>query len=1180
MDINLTFVENRAIRVVVLPIGDISNESFKEYTSLIRTLGIIELSGITRDANESKILEKISWVDGHMLLNFLDSTVPPKDEWEELHIYKKIFGVIGVVDCKRSRDLQETKKQFEQAVSRYPSAVATVCYAFDPLEDQQDLERGKFVMIPNVGDKKHLLFYLSTLLFDFSHTLLKHFEKMITEGLDNQASNSTNNIISTPLEIVKSWDEVARAKKRRPGRISKCKGDYCLLSGSPLDAIKYYDQSLEISKSNNDWEWIASSYEGYISAVLSKRNQEYHSQTSQISPTVPTVHHQLLGSGLGNNSIAMDSASAIEDQQIKDMATEAILCYNKRKTLSFEIELTIKMANYHASMERKTEASETLTQAFDLAYDLPLVERITIICSIALAYYSMGFKRKFAFYIREAAFLYNKKPENWEKINNLLIIASRFFQLEDLFGSGPTNFLEEKNKTYNYSVSTASNTKKQQSRSKSQQQLGRTNNNNNNAQGGGNRFQTRMPQLSITRKKEGWYILQRYLILNLISASNNLQDSLSITKYIIYLLRTQYKQLPKTKQLEFLSDLNHHSKCLSISINTNVHMNILGFPFLVKITPLALPDHLAPFPRQTAQDSQKEKFFFIYSPYEQRNNSLDKKKQMIWVEGECHFLVTLANPFQFDVLVQNITISTAGVPFESFPLSFKVLANTDKMDIVISGRTLRPGPLIIKGAYIRSFNLLSEHPIDPQGNAISIASYEQLVKRDAYCFDPETPVEPDDINKILIAPDLPLLQLSVPSYGSTLSLFTGEVNTFTIALENIGSQPIDVIQIGLEALDKAIVRGIAAKKNQGYASYEDDIDDPIFTWEDSIVQRNLPLPPGASFLLPIKVFVRPFIAGNQMIITYRSNQDTSYQRKVTVPLQLDINYGPEITNFDILYTSKKSLQSLEPYILMNNVAGQSPLNTSTGIQQKSPNIQNDYCLLLFEVKNNSSTHSFNITYNSLFKNKQEITLDNTKYDLAPNSTINIIVPMKREPFPENLPQIRQAKGQYIKPKTKLTEHEEYLNRLIQYFKDLFIKNIQLNWVSSDNTRGNVLLNGLILTSKMVYKLNNDPVTVEFKDHLLSKRFEVGVFQTLDIVITNVLNTPISGLILHLQPTVDREVENKTLDINKKIGYVGSLTIPIKELEAHKSYQHSFQVVFFERDSYKIIVSYNTIASFT
>lgn len=43
--------------------------------------------------------------------------------------------------------------------------------------------------------------------------------------------------LSTPLDPCKSWDEISRLKRRKGPRMNKCKGDVCLLAGSPLDAI-------------------------------------------------------------------------------------------------------------------------------------------------------------------------------------------------------------------------------------------------------------------------------------------------------------------------------------------------------------------------------------------------------------------------------------------------------------------------------------------------------------------------------------------------------------------------------------------------------------------------------------------------------------------------------------------------------------------------------------------------------------------------------------------------------------------------------------------------------------------------------------------------------------------------------------------------------------------------------
>jgi len=1215
MELNLTFTENRAIKILILPIGDISPEKYKEYSNLIKTINFIELSSITRNPNENSPLEKISWIDGNMLLNFVDSINHTRCEYEDFQVYKKVFGVIGVVDCKKSKDLLETKRLFEEAVSLYPSAVSTLCCAFDPMDDQPDLDLGaNLIMIPNNSDRKHLIFYLTTLLIDFSHMIFKHFEKMVGE------SESNTPLISTPLESVKGWDEIGKAKKRKLGRFYKCKGDYCLLAGSPLDAFKYYDQSIELTRSNNDWEWLAGSQEGYISAILLKRNQDFNSQNHNNNHLSPNTNNYLT-----------DTQVSTDDQLIKDMAHESTLNYNKRKTLQFEIDISLKLANYHISMDRKIEASDLLTNTFDIAMDLNLDDKIIVTCSIALLYYSMNFKRKFAFYLREAAFLNNRK-QNWDRINHLLIIASKYYQLEDLYAKSPAIFLDQAtNKTVSFTLN-----QMKRASSKSKQQPITTTKTNNNY----NRFNSRMPQLSSKKEKHGWSVIQRYLIFNLISVSSNLMDSLSICKYIIYLLRTQFKQISQQKQIEFQSDLLHHSKALPLNINTNVQMNSLGLPFISKVVPLSLPNHLVPNEIKSQITAAKDKFF-IYSPYE-KDNIAKKQQKIIWTsEEECNILITLSNPFSFDIFIQSLTLSTAGVPFESYPLSFKILSFTDSMDIIISGRALKPGPLIIKGVFVRSYNLICEYPIDQQGNAISLNQYYSLVKKDAYKVEAyEVPIvsEPDDsiINKIKVIPKLPMLNVVTPTVGGNiLNLFAGEYYTFNMEFENIGTLTINSISITLDEFDKNIRKSIQSNKsNQSYIDYDDD-EMISFSWDQSLINSNLPLLPGKSFSLPIIVFSKPFLIGNQFIIKYQTlnpnsnplqiindsnnlnhlgssnipttssattttttQDEPQYERKIVIPIQLNVIHGPQITNFDILYASSKTLQSLGPYIIEkqqqkstgNPLSNSMSLSCSTTdlINNNNNNsnnnnnddealisggsIHNDYCLLVFDIMNCTSTHTFTISSNLNFDQVSfEKILSDSKFMLSPNSIISIIVPMKRDSFPEILPPLRQPKGQYIKPKKKPTEHEEYLNRLVQYYKDLLLKNIQLNWLSSDNTKGIILLNNISLTPKLVYKLNNDSIMLEFKDNILSKEVPVGEFHNIDVCITNVTNQAISGLVLHIQPILDKQVSNK-IDLSQKFGYVGSFTVPITELAAKTTFSHTLPVVFFEKDSFRFIIS--------
>ncbi|EGC33478.1 hypothetical protein DICPUDRAFT_154468 [Dictyostelium purpureum] len=1266
MEMNLTFTENRSIKVIILPIGDISPEKYKEYTSLIKTINIIELSSITRSQNESTPFEKISWVDGSMLLNFVDASSYQRSEYEEFQTYKKVFGVIGVVDCKKSKDLMVTKKLFEQAVNQYPSCVSSLCCAFDPMDDQQDLGLGaNLIMIPNNSDRKHLIFYLTTLLIDFSHMILKHFEKVVSEsdassgntsgiGLSiNTASGSSttstnNSLITTPLDSVKLWDEINRAKKRKAGRLNKCKGDYCLLAGSPLDAFKYYDQSLESCRNNSDLEWLGGSCEGYISAVLLKRNQEYNQQNHSTKPLSPNITFTpggpgYSGVGSGPNSMsATDIQIQGDDTLIKDLANEAIQSYNKRKTVRFEIDVILKFANYHISMDRKIEASELLTNANDISWELTFHDRIPLACSIGLLYYSMGFKRKFAFYLREAAFLFTTKPENWEKISNLLLIASKYYQLDDLFANSPSTFLDENtNKTLSFTLNqikksnsvTRSGSSSNKSSPSGQQfqpqnnQFYPSNQQQQQQQGSSSKplikFNTNIPDLSIRKPKYGWTTIQRYIIYNLISVSSNLNDSLNICKYIIYLLRTQYKQIAQTKQHEFQVDLSHHSKALPLSINTNVHMNSLGLPFITKVIPMSLPEHLEPIvrPNTSSNSTSARDKFFIYSPYEKTEQSI---KKIIWTEQEeCSVLVTLSNPFSFDIFIQSLTLSTAGVPFESYPLSFKILSLTESMDIVISGRALCAGPLIIKGVFIRSYNLLSEYPINPQGRAISLNEYYDLVRKDAYKVEAwEVPVEPDEtvINKIKVVPRLPLLNVYVPTMGNTLNLFAGESCTFNFKFENIGCVPIESIIITLNEFDKTLKKKVLSQ-NEAYLTDQDD-ESISYSWNSNIIQSNLPLLPGKSFNLPIEIFTKPFLIGNQFVINYYSNngnqtnsisvsipsiEDNStttalsvnnnansivnYQRKISIPLQMFITHGPKLHSFDIVYASSKTIKSLSPYLLekpTQQQEGSTSLSSSlsnlsinsSGYLEIPENIYNDYCLLLFDIENCTSTHTFTISsqLNNVDNHQKvlfEKSMSECKFILSPNSIITIVVPMKREALPESLPMLRQARGQYIKPKKKLTEYEEYMNRLIQYYKDLFIQNIRLNWTSSDNTKGIILLNNIKLTPKRLQKLNNDSVLIEFKDNQLLKNVQLGEFTSIEVSVKNLTNQVINGLVLHIQPTIDQQLPNKLQslnDLSKKLGYVGSLTTPISELQPNSTYNHKLDVIFFERESFKFIVT--------
>ncbi len=93
--------------------------------------------------------------------------------------------VLGILHCPSFKDLSDSYVEFEQLREHHATAKGVRCFrcfAFEPLDDQPDWDyasKSNLIMIPNTADKKHLLFYLNTLLLDFAASLLNELENMV-----------------------------------------------------------------------------------------------------------------------------------------------------------------------------------------------------------------------------------------------------------------------------------------------------------------------------------------------------------------------------------------------------------------------------------------------------------------------------------------------------------------------------------------------------------------------------------------------------------------------------------------------------------------------------------------------------------------------------------------------------------------------------------------------------------------------------------------------------------------------------------------------------------------------------------------------------------------------------------------------------------------------------------------
>ncbi len=74
--------------------------------------------------------------------------------------------------------------------------------------------------------------------------------------------------LTTPLDSQTSLKSVEVNKKRKLGLVQKTMGDYCLLAGSPSDAIAHYLTAIELVRLTGDLLWHAGAIEGHVCALV------------------------------------------------------------------------------------------------------------------------------------------------------------------------------------------------------------------------------------------------------------------------------------------------------------------------------------------------------------------------------------------------------------------------------------------------------------------------------------------------------------------------------------------------------------------------------------------------------------------------------------------------------------------------------------------------------------------------------------------------------------------------------------------------------------------------------------------------------------------------------------------------------------------------------------------------
>ncbi|CAO3613143.1 unnamed protein product [Cunninghamella blakesleeana] len=461
------------------------------------------------------------------------------------------------------------------------------------------------------------------------------------------------------------------------------------------------------------------------------------------------------------------------------------------------------------------------------------------------------------------------------------------------------------------------------------------------------------------RLQLGWATLQIDILRQCIAISEALPDYGSMLYYTTVLLKNLYQHIPKDEQIRLASSIQRIVAMGKRSGHVESNVNYWGVNIVSKIEAIqAIPrktvyehpiiNHQSEVATKAAGDP------FIYNPFAQKKNELNRINLV--KNEQCEFKVDLTNPFGFELELQNVSLSTSGLPFTPIPISVTIPAH-GTISLRLMGIPEESGTLTIRGCIIRIvgfaeqeflYDLSKKKIIDqysnnnhnnknsPQTNqqfikhkysglqAIQNANKKQEINED----------EPDPIEfyTVKVIDDQPLLKITSTSllHGAVM-LYEGEMTNIKMEIENIGNIPVDFITLSFtdSTLSAPINPDLPMEQQYELELFMKEM--PVFSWEgcDRIssqsIGKKIHLPPGEKTEIVVNTYGKRGCSGGTIQIDYgyldrvlatstinttteTINNEPSpptptsfFTRQLYLPVLVTVYQNIESLNWDILY---------------------------------------------------------------------------------------------------------------------------------------------------------------------------------------------------------------------------------------------------------------------------------------
>ncbi|EWC44563.1 hypothetical protein DRE_06644 [Drechslerella stenobrocha 248] len=450
----------------------------------------------------------------------------------------------------------------------------------------------------------------------------------------------------------------------------------------------------------------------------------------------------------------------------------------------------------------------------------------------------------------------------------------------------------------------------------------------------------------------GWLSLKVGVLRSCILLTEAVPDYEAILRYTTKLLEVAGTELSKGEQEKLAKNF---SKTVGLARKTGLDEDLGGVAdywddYLLRDIELVEsqvwkpPVPHSPVELSTVNDSKSP---FIYNPFASKHTTVTSLSSMavktLLVESEpVDFLITLQNPFDFEVRVDSVALEVTGVKFETLPVSLAIGAYRQHT-YIITGVPQSAGLMRLLGAKIKVYGCKERFfPIVPDVRMVPVDGEDKIKRIGLGAMKlghprpkshistisnnaaatirasqiPPTSVGPE-LKQLLITvitaqPKLSITHTSLPQ--NAIMVLEGERQIFTVHVKNESeSVAVDLVAVSfVDSTTEPVTNAIAQKQGLPAEVYELEIilyRKKAFEWVNA--DEEVMIPPGGSGVFQVQVLGKPGLTSGKVVIDYgfinRAGGEGGnalagkwYTRRTETDVAVTVNAAIELVRMDFL----------------------------------------------------------------------------------------------------------------------------------------------------------------------------------------------------------------------------------------------------------------------------------------